>query len=204
MIENCTAVILAGGESKRMGQDKASLRFGHDSLVNRAIRHMQPLFDTVVISVREPREHLSVPQLCDGGGDRGPMAGVATALEHVDSQWVFALACDMPFVSPEMVVAMADKRANQDVVVPCVDQVIQPLAAFYSKSCLSVMQAQMDEGRRSLRALIAKVNASIVSEQELRSFDPELLSFMDLDTRADVIRAEQRLALSKAKEGKVV
>ena len=204
MIENCTAVILAGGESKRMGQDKASLRFGHDTLLNQAIRHMQPLFETLVVSVREPREHLLFPQLCDRGSDRGPMAGIATALERVDSQWVFALACDMPFISTEMVVAMAGQRANQEVVVPCVDQVIQPLAAFYSKSCLPVMQAQMHEGRRSLQALIAKVNASIVSEQALRAFDPELLSFMDLDTQTDVIQAEQRLALNEFKQGKVV
>lgn len=204
MIENCTAVILAGGESKRMGQDKASLRFGHDSLLNLAIHHMKPLFNTLVVSVREPREHLLFPQLCDRGSDHGPIAGIATALERVDTSWVLAIACDMPFISADMIVSMAAKRDGQDAVVPCADGHLQPLAAFYSKSCLPAMQAQMHEGRRSLQALIAKVNASIVSEKELRTFDSELLSFMDLDTQTDVIRAEQLLALRKNKEGNVI
>jgi len=201
MIEDCTAVILAGGESKRMGQDKASLQLGNDSLLNRAIRNMQPLFDALIVSVREPRDHLLFPQLCDRGHDRGPMAGIVTALERVDSQWVFALACDMPFISPEVVASMADKRAGKDVVVPCVDHVLQPLAAFYSKHCLSMMRAQMNEGRRSLQTLIAQVNASIVSEDALKCFDPELLGFMDLDTQTDLIQAEVVLSVSESRKG---
>jgi len=193
MIENCTAVILAGGESRRMGQDKASLMLGNDSLLNRAIRNMQPLFKQLIISVREPREHLLFPQLCDSGDARGPIMGIATALERVDTPWVFAMACDMPFIAADMIVAMAVQRGERDAVVALADGHLQPLAAFYSQSCLEPMQAQIAAGQRSLKMLIENVDAAIVEEQVLRQWDSDLLSFMDLDTRVDVEKAETML-----------
>ncbi|MDX8392575.1 MAG: molybdenum cofactor guanylyltransferase [Mariprofundaceae bacterium] len=195
MINDCTAVILAGGESKRMGRDKIGILLANQSLLNHAIRNMQPLFEALVVSVRQPREHLLCPQLCDNGDAQGPMMGIATALGRVDTKWVFALACDMPFISAEMIVAMADKRNGRDAVVPIVDTMLQPLAAFYSQACLKPMKSQISAGQRSLKTLIGKVNAAIVSEEELRRCDPELLSFMDLDTREDVARAEMLLEM---------
>jgi len=194
MIKDCTVVILAGGESRRMGQDKASVKLANGTLLNRAIRVMQPLFKKLIISVREPRENLLFSQLCDRGNDRGPIMGIMTALERVDTQWVFVLACDMPFISPEMVVSMATHREGRDMVVPCVDHMLQPLAAFYSKNCLAQMGSQVSDGQRSLKILIGKMDAAIIPEEELMLCDPELLSFMDMDTQADVAQAEAVLA----------
>jgi len=187
-IKNCTCVILAGGESRRMGQDKASVLLADDSLLNHVICRVQPLFEKMLISVRESREHLLIPQLCDSINDAGPMTGIATALERVDSQWVFAIACDMPFVSSGLVDAMAEKRDDHDMVVPFVGGSLQPLAAFYSKSCVPCMQSQLERGDRSLKSLIRKLDASIFTEGECKRYDPDLRSFLDLDTPEDVAR----------------
>jgi len=200
MIDDCTAVILAGGESRRMGQDKAALKLANDSLLNRAIHNMQPLFKQVVISVRESRESLLFPQLCDSGDARGPMMGIATALERVDTPWVFAIACDMPFIAADMIVSMAKQRGERDAVVALADGHLQPLAAFYSQSCLEPMQAQIASGQRSLKMLIENMNAAIVEEQALRQWDSGLLSFMDLDTRADVEKAETMLEHGRSED----
>ena len=189
-IDGCTAVILAGGESRRMGQDKAGLTFAGEPLLHRVIQSVQPLFESVLISVREHREHLLVPQLCDRGEGGGPMVGIATALERVNTPWVFALACDMPFISVEMISAMAERCSGQDIVVPVVDGTAQPLAAFYAKSCLPQMRKQIEEGDRSLQRLIKQLDTELIDGEELRQFDPELLSFMDLDNRQDVEKAE--------------
>lgn len=197
MIANCTAVILAGGESRRMGQDKASVQLANSTLLNRAIRAMQQHFDKLIISVREPRDHLLFPQLCDQGKDRGAIMGIVTALERVDTPWIFVIACDMPFVSDKIVLAMAGKRAGKDAIIPHIDGTLQPLIAFYSETCLPLIQSQIERGERSLKTLISMVDATIISEDECREYDPKLLSFVDLDTREDVVRAEAMLAEGK-------
>lgn len=189
-IKGCTCVVLAGGESRRMGQDKATVLLANDALLDHAISNIQPLFEHILISVRKSREHVLFPQLCDRTNGAGPMTGIATALEQVDSQWVFAIACDMPFMSARLVYAMAEKRANYDVVVPCVDHTLQPLAAFYSKSCLPRMQSQLESGDRSLKTLIRQLDATIFTEKECKRHDSDLRSFLDLDTPTDVTLAE--------------
>jgi len=193
-IKGCTCVILAGGKSKRMGQDKAFVKLANDTLLNIVIRNMQPLFKKMLISVRESREHLLFPQLYDRGNGAGPMVGIETALERVASQWVFAIACDMPFVSSELIYSMAEKRTDRDIVVSFVAGSLQPLAAFYSKSCLPCMQSQLESGDRSLKSLIKKLDATIFTEDECRRYDPDLRSFSDLDTPEDVARAEALLS----------
>lgn len=192
-IRDCACVILAGGESRRMGQDKGAVKLGNDTLLNIVIRNMQPHFETLLVSVREPREHLSFPQLCDKGKDRGPMIGIATALERVDAPWVFAIACDMPFMSVRLINAMAEKRGKFDAVVPFVDHTLQPLAAFYSKSCLPRMQSQIKTGNRSLKALLEQSDITILTEKDCKRHDPGLRSFLDLDTPTDLAQAEALL-----------
>jgi len=195
MVENCTAVILAGGESRRMGQDKASIQLANTSLLHRIMRNVQPLFEQVFISMRQPRQDLPLPFICDQSvcnqpGSHGPMSGVATALEYVETDWVFAIACDMPFISPALIRALANKRGEHAIVVAMVHGHLQPLAAFYAKSCLPQMQQQLADGNRSLKTLIGTVDALTMQEQECVQHDSELLSFFDLDTKEDLARAE--------------
>jgi len=190
MIENCTAVILAGGESRRMGQDKAEVIFRGETLLDCAIANLEPLFANIVVSVRQPRQDFPLPCLCDESGSLGPMCGIATALAHVETDWVFAIACDMPFISPVLVRAMAKRRADHDMVLAMVDGYLQPLAAFYAKSCLPQMQQQLAGDHRSLKTLVGNVNALTMQEQECAQYDAELLSFFDLDTRTDLACAE--------------
>ncbi|MDQ6950259.1 MAG: molybdenum cofactor guanylyltransferase [Mariprofundales bacterium] len=195
LIPNCTAVIMAGGESTRMGRDKARIPLAGIPLIDHVIAVIAPLFSQIVVSVRAPRAEITLPQLCDQNSDqvgkgRGPMIGIATALEQVETPWVFALACDMPFVSPQPIHCMARKRAGQQVVVPIVDGTVQPLAAFYAKSCLPLMRKQIISGDRSLQRMIARMQTTLVDEAELKRYDPELLSFMDLDCEADIDAAK--------------
>jgi len=190
MIEDCTAIILAGGESKRMGQDKASLKLANETLLNRAIRNIQPHFEHMIISVREPKKHILFPQLCDKGLARGPIMGISTAMQRVNTSWVFVIACDMPFMSAALIEAMAAKRQQQQAVVPTVNGMIQPLFAFYAKDCLSILQTHIESGERSLKKVIADLDTTMFSEAECADYDPDLLSFFDLDTKEDIHQAE--------------
>lgn len=190
-IEDCTALILAGGDSRRMGQDKATLVLDGKSLLERVTGTMQAIFPRVIVSVRQPRVSLELPQVCDEVTASGPLAGLIAGLAQAETPWVFAVACDMPFVSPALVVKLADFRAGHQAVVPMVGGHPQPLAAFYAASALEAMRTSLASGDLSLRGMLGKLDVCFVDEAELRACDPQLRSFFDLDTPQDVAAARQ-------------
>ncbi|MBI5918433.1 MAG: molybdenum cofactor guanylyltransferase [Nitrosomonadales bacterium] len=191
MIADCTALILAGGDSRRMGQDKATLVLDGKSLLARVTGTMQAIFPRLIVSVRQPRVGLELPQVCDEVAASGPLAGLVAGLAQADTPWVFAVACDMPFVSPALVVKLADFRAGHQAVVPLVGGHPQPLAAFYGVGALATMRNSLASGDLSLRGMLQKLDVCFVEEAELRACDPQLRSFFDLDTPQDVAAAKQ-------------
>ena len=197
MIAECTAVILAGGLSRRMGRDKATLPLGGTTLLHGIVDVVAPLFARLVISVGAPRADLPWPQVRDEHAGQGPLAGLCAALAQVDTPWIFALGTDMPFVAPPLIEVLAARRATGvDAVVARVHGHPQPLAAFYSTRCRAPFAALLEEdgtgGRhRSLRAALETITVDYVDEQELLAADPGLQTFFDLDTPQDVDRARQ-------------
>ena len=190
MIADCTALILAGGDSRRMGQDKAGLMLDGKSLLERVTATMQQIFPNVIVSVRRLRGEVDLPQVCDEHEASGPLAGLIAGLAQVDTPWVFAVACDMPFVSTRVVEHLAGCRGKFQAVVPVVGGYEQPLAAFYAKSTLEAMRASLAAGDRSLRGSLEKLEVNYVSEAELLAADPQLRSFFDLDTPQDFQAAQ--------------
>jgi len=192
MIENCTALILAGGDSRRMGQDKASLVLDGLPLLQRVVNIVQPLFAETIISVRQPRQDIALPQVCDDPAHHGPLAGLAAGLERATTPWVFAVACDMPFITPAVIEHLAACRSGSQAVVPVVRGHVQPLAAFYARDCLQALQLLLGgSGQQSLRALLDRLRVCYVDEAQLLAADPHLRSFFDLDTPEDVAAAQK-------------
>ena len=187
MIEDCTAVILAGGDSLRMGQDKANLVLGGQTLLQTVSENMGQLFPRVLVSVRQPRDETDLPQVSDGMKDGGPLAGLAAALAQADTSWVFAVACDMPFVASRVVEYLWQQRGECQAVVPVVGGQPQPLAAFYARACSgAISEILASQGKHSLRALLERLDVCYVDEAQLLDIDPQLRSFFDLDTPQDV------------------
>src|SRR5574340_1035340 len=189
MITDCTAIILAGGDSQRMGRDKASLMMGEMTLLQTVAATMRQLFPRVIVSVRQPCAAIDLPQVCDEQAAGGPLAGLAAGLGHVTTPWAFAVACDMPFVVPEVVELLAGLRARHQAVVPVVHGHPQPLAAFYAASCLAVLRASLAAQQKSLRGVLQQLDVRYVDEAEMLAVDPLLRSFSDLDTPQDVAAA---------------
>jgi len=187
MIENCTAVILAGGQSRRMGQDKASLNFEGQSLLARAEQRLKPLFSNIVVSVRSRRDDTLLPQVFDGSDDHAPMLGIAAVLETIHTDWLCVVGVDMPFVVSAVLQQMAAQRAGHDAVLAEVEGHLQPMPAFYAKqACLPAMRSRIAQGRRSLMRLMPSLNTAVMTESDLRAFDPGLRSFVDFDTPEDL------------------
>jgi len=199
MIADCTAIILAGGDSQRMGSDKANLLLGEQTLLQRVIATMQQVFPQVIVSVRQPRPEIDLPQVCDEQSSAGmqtgsgPLAGLAAGLGQVTTPWAFVVACDMPFVEPAMVELLAKYRPEYQAVVPVVQGHPQPMAAFYAGTCLGTIRAHLaGGGKNSLRAVLERLQVRYVDQAELLKADPALHSFFDLDTPQDVAIAMRR------------
>jgi molybdopterin-guanine dinucleotide biosynthesis protein A len=193
MIANCTAVIMAGGDSRRMGQDKANLVLGERTLLQNVATTLQPLFAEVIVSVRQPRPEIDLPQVCDDPAHNGPLAGLAAALERATTPWIFVAACDMPFITPAVIEYLASQRAEYQAVVPVVGGHQQPLAAFYARSSLVEVQACLHgKGKHSFHALLDTMRVCYVSEAQMQAVDPQLRSFFDLDTPQDFEAAQEK------------
>ena len=194
MISDCLAVVMAGGDSRRMGRDKASLMLGEQTLLQRVAATLQTVFSQVVVSVRTPRADIALPQIGDAHADVGPLAGLCAGLEYATQNgwpWIFAAATDMPFLRPALIEQLATRRSGVDAVVPLVDGHPQPLAAFYSVNALPAIHALLaGDGKRSLRAVLERLQVAYVHEADLIAADPGLDSFVDLDTPEDLGSAE--------------
>lgn len=193
MLADCTAIIMAGGASRRMGSDKATLPFAGKTLLESVIASLQPLFLQTVVSVSQPRPEIDLPQICDKLPHAGPLAGLATALEQISTPWAFMVACDMPFVSPALIQHLAQYRGTQQAIVPVVHGQLQPLAAFYSIRSIPVLRASLSLGERSLIGAIRNLDVSYIDETEILRIDPQLRSFFDLDTPQDLAQASGHL-----------
>lgn len=188
MIPDCTALILAGGESSRMGQDKANLMMGEHTLLQRVTDIVKPLFTDVIVSVRKPRADCALPQVCDDLSHAGPLAGLAAGLDRAATSWIFAVACDMPFITPQLIECLAGFRNNANAVVPVVQGYPQPMAAFYAKHIQGELHKLMNgSDKQSLRTLLQKLTVRYVSEAEMPAGG--VRCFYDLDTPQDMERA---------------
>ncbi len=186
MLEDCTAIILAGGDSRRMGQDKAVMTFAGQPLLQSVLDKIQPLFPATILSVRQVRPEFDLPQVCDMEGNSGPLTGLVSALAQITTPWAFAVGCDMPFVSAALIEQLATHRARYQAVVPVVAGRLQPLGAFYASSCVALMRANLALGDQSLLGALKRLDVCYVDEIELLRTDPQLRSFFDLDTPQDV------------------
>jgi len=192
MIEDCTAVVMAGGESQRMGSDKATLLLGNQTLLQHVIVALQPIFPQILVSVRQPRPDIALPQISDEYINAGPLAGLCAGLAQAGTPWIFAVATDMPFVQPALIEQLAQLRAGHQAVVPVVHGHPQPLAAFYAASCLEPIRTMLEnEGTHSLRSALERLKTLYVNEADLLPADPGLRSFFDLDTPRDLAAAKR-------------
>lgn len=177
------AIVLCGGQSTRMGRDKASLPFGDDTLLTRAIRIVSSVVEDVVVVARRDQ---AIPDglvvVRDPVDDQGPLAGLITGLHASRGELVFVTACDMPLLQPAVITRLFDLIGDADVCVPVTGEHTMTLCAVYRRSVLPYADALLAAGQRSVRALIERVNAKHIEAAEFRDLDPELDSFFSCDT----------------------
>ncbi len=170
-----TGVILAGGQSQRMGRDKASLVFAGQTLFERVIAVLRPLFPTLLIAGDRPdlarADIACVADLYPGSA----LGGLYTALRQAQTPYIFATACDMPFIRSDLVRAIVARRAQCDVVVPRLPGGFEPLFALYHKNCLGPMREMLEEGNFRIFDFYPRVRTCPIASSELPAGWPAAL-----------------------------
>ncbi len=179
-----TAVILAGGKSSRMGSNKAFLRLKGQTFIELQIELLRKLFDKIIISANTPSEYeyLNLPIIKDLYPDKGPLAGIYTSLINSSSLYTFMLACDMPFVELGLIKHLQDFTQNYDVVIPKSKKGLEPLHAFYSKSCIDPIKKELDANNLRIISFFPRVNVKIVELDSLTVSDSFNNSIKNLNT----------------------
>ena len=189
--EGASAIVLAGGKSSRMGRPKALLPFNNEPLIVHIVRRLGKIFGEIVVVAAPDQELPLLPArvVYDDLPHQGPVGGIYYGLQSTTTDLSFACSCDVPFLNLSLVSYLLSAASNHDVVVPYWDDRFQPLHAIYRRSVLPLLKAQLDEGKLRPIFLYEKVPTLTVPEVEIRRFDPEGLTFMNMNTPEDYQRA---------------
>ncbi len=179
-----TGVILAGGESRRMGADKAFLDLDGMPLIGRVLSVFLSQFDQTIIVTKRPElfKDFRVRVVKDALDVKGPLTGIYTGLLNARSEQCFVAACDMPFLNPRLIAYMAEVTGNFDAVVPLVEGLPEPLHAIYHRRNLPLMETAIRGGDLKISQLIDQLRVRYLSEHEITYYDPQKRSFMNLNT----------------------
>jgi molybdopterin-guanine dinucleotide biosynthesis protein A len=190
-----TGVILAGGKSSRMRQNKALMSFGGKRLVDRVVEVMRSVFDDLLMVTNTPEVYadLGVPMVRDVWPDKGSLGGVYSAIYHVATPYCLVVACDMPFLQAAVLRYLLTQINDYDVVVPDVLGELQTLHAIYIKACLQPIERRLATNRLRIVGFFPDVRVRTVTASELAPYDPALLAFQNLNTPEEFQAAEQRL-----------
>ena len=194
MITDITAVLLAGGRSRRMGKDKRFLPVGGRTLFDRSCAVLQQVFNSVcvVIAQDSPDLQVAVPVVRDVISNCGSLGGLYTGLRQAKTTHIFLAACDMPFLSPHLIQYLATLKDGADVVICRWKERLQPTHALYSQHCCDVIEGMLRDGQLQIQSLLANptLRVRVVEECEIERIDPEGRSFLNVNTPSDMALAQ--------------
>jgi FdhD protein len=183
-IPGVTGVILAGGESRRMGCDKSLLPIAGARFIERIYRQMAALFDEVIIVTNSPGlyEELPCRKVPDLYPVKGSLAGIHSGLSHARSDRIFVVACDMPFLSAEVIRRLCARSEAADVIIPRSERGVEPLHALYDTRCLPAVEELLDAGEKKIVRFFPQVRVCEVPPTAFADCDPDGRSFRNINT----------------------
>jgi len=188
-LHDMTGVILAGGRAGRLGGiNKAFIEIDGERLIDRTLRVYRALFREIIISTNAPLEYLEFDAriVTDIHREKGPLGGIHAGLLHATGERAFVSACDMPHLSEAFIRHMMALAEGHDLVVPVTDDGYESLHAIYSRTCLPVIESQIERGDLKVSRLFRKFRTREIPADEIRRFDPEGRLFANLNLPEDL------------------
>jgi molybdenum cofactor guanylyltransferase len=189
-----SGIILAGGKSQRMGKDKAFIRIGGKPIIETITDLFQKLFkETLIVTNRKDSYlYLRVGVYEDISPDQGVLGGLYTGLFRSNFFNSFAVACDMPSLNAGVINYLCQEAEGYDVVVPRTEDGFQPLHALYSKRCLEPIRRVLMDKKTRIFDFYPLVRVRVVEAREFLSIDPEMQSFVNINTPEELNRLKKR------------
>lgn len=201
-----SGIILAGGKSLRLRQNKMLEAVGHRSLLEQVISRIASLSSEIIVVTAEGqlipqyKEYPDIKVVTDIYPDKGPLCGIYTGLKISTSVCNLVVAADMPFLNRALLDYMLGLVDGVDLVAPRVAGQIEPLHAIYNKDCLVAIEKMMKEGVLSVHKLISRVKVRYVEANEITRFDPEQRSFFNINTEDDLQLAREIVGRSRGND----
>ena len=187
-----TAIILAGGKASRMdGADKAFLKIGQETVIDRQSRLLKKLFEKIIIVTNSPQKYRYIEDIkiiSDITPNLGSLGGVYSGLTASSSFYNFVIACDMPFINSRLIKYMCKNTPGYDVVVPKINDRYEPLFCIYSKSCLVYIKQLFDKKVLKISELFSMVKVKEITNNEVLQFASPEKIFTNINTREDLVR----------------
>lgn len=192
-VQSMTGIVLAGGRSRRMGFNKAFIEFNSRRLIDHSVELLKEIFEEVIVVVKDVRTYtyLNVRIVRDLIEEQGSLVGLYSGLLSSSSEYNFIAACDMPFLKKEVIHYLASLTKGYDAVIPLYNGHYEPLHGIYSRRCLKVLEERIRERDFRITSIFKTLNVRVVKEEEVRGFDPDLISFMNINTREDLTKLKE-------------
>jgi molybdenum cofactor guanylyltransferase len=190
-----SGVILAGGQSRRLGRDKAVEPVGDQPLIRRVIERVAQVSSEIVVVVADRARGEKLPLAADHRialdiyPGKGSLGGIFSGLMAVQGEWGVVVACDMPFLNLELLRYMMSLRADANAVVPVLEGRPEPTHAFYSKACLPCIEERLKADDLKISGFFDEVRVKYVPEEDIARFDPDYLSFFNINSQPDLDKA---------------
>lgn len=192
-----SCIVLAGGKGLRLKRDKVLENIGNVNLLQRVVSCLS-FYNSEIIIVTASKQSLPIsvdyPKLkveADIYPGKGPLGGIYTGLMASNHFYNFIVASDMPFLNRELISYMVKVSAGFDLVVPRVGSFVEPLHAVYSKNCIAPIENMLQQGILQIHPLFPLVKVRYIETEEINKFDPEHLSFFNINTEADLKKAQE-------------
>jgi molybdopterin-guanine dinucleotide biosynthesis protein A len=200
------AVILAGGEAVRLSE-KCFRTLGRKPLIVHVFEKISHVTQNIVIATRTPQQQSrlktflpNVSIVLDEKATQSPLTGFFSGMRGLETAYVFAAPCDAPFIEPDLIRVLFERARGYDCAIPAADGGMEPLIAVYDRlRAISAAASSLEQGKVSLHDMLARLDRLVkVPKESLRLVDPELLSFLNVNTELELLKAEQILRASKA------
>lgn len=194
--KNFTLAIVAGGKSSRMGTDKAFVSILGKSLIEHIMERTENIGQAETILITNhlaDYAHLSLRMYEDVMPNKGSLGGIYSAIHHSSHPYTLVLACDMPFINPDLLCYLAVLRNGDwhDVIVPRDEGHPQGLHAVYSKACLEPIHKQLEKNELKVIGFYDAMRVRYVDEPEYKIFDEHGLTFYNVNTPEDLKEARR-------------
>lgn len=194
---------MAGGKGLRLGREKALEWIGQQRLIDRVIKSLKEVCQEILVVTSQAQfkklESANIDEkiVVDLFPGKSAIGGIYTGLRSTTTFYNLVVACDMPFLNSKLIRYMIDNASGFDVVVPKINENVEPLHAIYSVNCIQIIEQLLSKNKLAVLEIIKSAKTRHISSIEIEKFDPGLISFFNINTPDDLVTAAKLVEVNQ-------